>query len=292
MPQRIRSAESVVVGDTVYIGGVVVNKHFDLVGLNHDHNDESTVMKLDLRQNIWTTLPKFSVTKFAMTSLGIQLVLVGGFDTVTVTGQITVFASNKWIHPYLPMNIARSDSTATSFNNHIIVAGGCDNQYRCLSSVEVLDVVSMTWYHAEPLPSIQSGMNSTLIGNTLYLMGGTKTVYKVNLSELIANAVSLKQATSNFWQMLEESLLENSTSVSIKGSLFAVGGHEDCSFKSSPSIYLYQPDSKRWVEEGKLSTARYHCACSVLPSGEVIVAGGISELNVFLTSVDFLHLFN
>ncbi len=70
------------------------------------------------------------------------------------------------------MNIARDSSTAVSFNNHIIVAGGFNDKQRRISSVEVLDVASRRWYIAQSLPNPQSDLKSTLIGNTLYLMGG------------------------------------------------------------------------------------------------------------------------
>ena len=72
---------------------------------------------------------------FAMTSLTNRLVLVGGCDSNTCSNQLAVFESGEWTHPYPPMNIARHFSTAVSFNNHIIVAGGCDDQGRTSSSV-------------------------------------------------------------------------------------------------------------------------------------------------------------
>ena len=296
MQQKISGIGSVVIGNTVYFCGVAVDEYFGFVdGLKYNY--ESTVMKLNLYQDKWTRLPQISFNYFAMTSLNTQLVLVGGTDIVSrkVSGQIAVFESNEWIHPFPPMNIARGGSTAVCLDNHIIVAGGFDDQYRCLSSVEVLDVVSKVWYHASPLPNALSGMNSTVIGNTLFLVGGfdgirlSKMVHKVNLIELIANAISLKQATPTLWQLIEESPLENSAPLSVKGSLLAVGGHQD-HFKSSSSIFLYQADGKRWIKVGDLPTARYSCTCSVLPIGEVIVAGGLSEPQVFLTSVNFLLL--
>ena len=280
------TVQSVVIGDTVYVGG----------GFAGNDRDACTVMKLE--QDQWTKLPKYTAKYFAMTSLANRLVLVGGIDVRNNkrTNQLAVFESGEWTHPYPPMNIARYSSTAVSFNNHIIVAGGRDDK-ESTSSVEVLDVASRRWYIAQSLPNPRSVLKSTLIGNTLYLMGGydytgmpTKTVYHVDLDELIAKALS-HQDTPTLWQTLQEVPLVWSAPLSIGRSLLAVGGRGDRGNPSS-SIHLYQPDTRRWVKVGDLPTARYRSTCSVLPSGEVIVAGGQTKLGGytvgnFVQTVDF-----
>ncbi len=277
--------ESVVIGDTVYVGG----------GLVADNpRGRCTVMKLE--QDQWTKLPEYTARYFAMTSLANRLVLVGGFDSRNNkrTNQLVVFESGEWTHPYPPMNIARFSSTAVSFNNHIIVAGGCDDK-GSTSCVEVLDVASRRWYIAQSLPNPRSGLKSTLIGNTLYLMGGmdhtgrpTKTVHHVDLNKLIAKTLS-NLDTPPHWQTLQEVPLVYSAPLSIGRSLLAVSGW-DGKLNSSSSIHLYQPDHRRWVKVGDLPTARYNCTCSVLPSGEVIVAGGKTDLFKCIQTVDFFSI--
>ena len=287
MPIKMgRSVQSVVIGDTVYVGG----------GNAFNDRDKCTVMKLE--QDQWTKLPEYTAKWFTMTSLASRLVLVGGIDSRNkkCTNQLAVFESREWTHPYPPMNIARDSSTAVSFNNHIIVAGGYDDEVRT-SSVEVLDVASRIWYIAQSLPNPRSHLKSTLIGNTLYLMGGFdhKTVYHVDLTELVAKAHS-NLDTPTLWQTLQEAPLELSTPLSIGRSLLAVGGQDDRANPSS-SIHLYQPDTRWWVKVGDLPTAQHLCTCSVLPSGEVIVAGGLTASNynyysniIYTQSVDFFTI--
>ena len=280
------TVQSVVIGDTVYVGG----------GDAVNGRGACTVMKLE--QDQWTKLPEYTAKCFAMTSLANRLVLVGGRDPRNnkPTNHLAVFESGEWTHPYPPMNIARDSSTAVSFNNHIIVADGCDDKGR-ISSVEVLDVASRRWYIAQSLPNLRSELKSTLIGNTLYLMGGydhtlsaTKTVYHVDLTELVAKAHS-NLDTPTLWQTLQEVPLVRSAPLSIGRSLLAVGGRDD-RYISSSSIHLYQPDTRRWVKVGDLPTARSCCTCSVLPSGEVIVAGGQTSSFIIrrLTIVDFFTI--
>ena len=40
------------------------------------------------------------------------------------------------------------------------------------------------------------------------------------------------------------------------------------------AIYHYQPSSRSWVKAGELPTRRCICTCTVLPSGDLYVAGG------------------
>ena len=277
------SIQSVVIGDTVYVGG----------GGAYNDRDRCTVMKLE--QDQWTKLPEYTAKLFAMTSLANRLVLVGGWDLRNnkPTNQLAVFESGEWPHPYPPMNIARDSSTAVSFNNHIIVAGGRGDKGRT-SSVEVLDVASRRWYIAQSLPNTQSELKSTLIGNTLYLIGGfdhtraIKTVHHVDLNELIAKALP-NLDTPTLWQTLQEVPLVRSAPLSIGRSILTVGGAND-RLNPSSSIHLYQPDTRRWVKVGDLPTARDCCTCSVLPSGEVIVAGGRTKPLTYIQTVDFFSI--
>ena len=298
MPIKMGSTvQSVVIGYSVYVGG----------GNADSVEDRHTVMKLDLQQDVWQKLPQSKTRSFAMISHANQLVLVGGDDqlTQTVSKQIAVFESGKWTHPDPPMNIARVCATALSFNDFIIVTGGrtqLKSKYYDLSSsdsVEVLDVRSGRWYIAEPICSKQAEMRSTQVGDIFYIIGGqiqqgsNKEVYKVNLNELITKAVS-KQATPTLWQTIQNIPLRNSTPLHVGRCLLAVGGNAgDLLDKPRSSIYLYNPDTRRWVIVGDMPTPRFNCSCSVLPSGEVIIAGGQTGSGEWINIiVDFVSISN
>ena len=282
------TVRSVVVGDSVYIGG----------GDADNLDDSCTVMKLDLQQDEWTKLPQYSARFFAMTSLANQLVLVGGLDRVThkPTNQIALYTPRSWISPYPPMNTARSFTTAVCYNNHIIVAGGFDGREFITSSVELLNVEERRWYNTVPLPNPRKQQKSTVIGNTLYLMGGldhtgsTKVVHMVDLNELITTAAS-EETTPTLWQVISDTPLRHSAPLSVESSLLAVGGLDD-HVNLSSSIHLYQPFIGRWVKVGDLPTVRQHCTCSVLPSGDVIVAGGLASDYGYINTIYFLTISN
>ena len=72
------------------------------------------------------------------------------------------------------------------------------------------------------------------------------------------------------WQTLIDPPLINSTALVLDGALLTVGGSK------SSIIHCYQPSNRiqRWVKVGDLPTGRSQCACTVLPNGEIFVAGG------------------
>ena len=273
------AVQSVAIGDVVYVGG--------------GHADYYIVMKLDLQQNAWTKLPPYNAKYFAMTSLSNRLVLVGGFNRES-TNQIATLEEGRWTSYYPRMNTARHSSTAICFDNHIVVAGGWQNSRR-ISSAEVLNVASKIWYNAEPLPTPRSELKSTLIGDTLYIMGGrcqagsgrAKAVYKVDLNKLVSKAVRM-QNTPTLWQEIEDIPLKHCAPLNVGGSLLAFGGRDD-SGNSSTAIYLYNTNTRTWVRVGELPTSRYGCTCLVLPNSQIMVAGGVSHGN-FLDTADYISL--
>ena len=288
MPFGMRgSVQSVVLGNQVYIGG----------GEAGSGSEECTVMVYDIQRDTYSTLPQYKAMYFAMTTHNNRLVLAGGMDLVLEkpTNQIAVLQSAKWTCPYLPMTIARHSSTAVSFNNHIIVAGGIDDQGRYSSSMEVLDVTSNRWCVADPLPVVRSSIKSVVVGDMCYVMGGydhtgshTKVVHSINLREVTELAVSMatSQVTPNpIWHTVEDTPLFHSAPLVLKGALLTVGGRNDWLFSSS-SIHLYQLGTRRWVKVGDLPTARFNC--SVLPSEEILIAGGQVRPLSYLSRVDLL----
>ena len=292
MPFGLRGdVQSVVLGNKVYIGG----------GDALDERDACTVMVYDIQRDTYSTLLPYNAGYFAMTALNNQLVLAGGMDLASrePTNQIAVLQSDKWARPYPPMTIARHSSTAVSFNNHVIVAGGRDDQGRPISSVEVLDVTSNRWCIADPLPVGRSVMKSVVVGDMCYIMGGvdhtgkgTKVVHRVNLRELTEKAVSMAtdQVTPkpiSLWQTEEDTPLFQSAPLVLKQSLLAVGGLDDM-FDVSTSIHLYQSGTRRWVKVGDLPTARSHCTCSELPNGQALIAGGFYRSSSQMSRVDLL----
>jgi hypothetical protein len=114
-----------------------------------------------------------------------------------------------------------------------------------------------------------------------YLLGGItkgsfQKVFSVCLDDLISQAVSQPASASapptpSPWQPLPDTPLTYSTALAFNGALLAVGGG---GYPASTAIYHYQPSSRSWVKGGEMPTKRAQCTCTVLPSGDLYVAGG------------------
>ena len=131
---------------------------------------------------------------------------------------------------------------------------------------------------------------------TCYLLGGFTEggapVFSVCLDDLISQAVSQSASASAPptpppWQSLPDTLLGCSTALAFNGALLAVGGG---GFMGSTVIYHYQPSSNSWVKAGELPTGRCACTCTVLPNGDLYVAGGFGTVQQRVDIASSIHI--
>ena len=270
----------VVFKQKVYIGG----------GIASSDREKQTVVVYDPKQDSCDTLPPYAYKWFSMAIVNDQLVLVGGREVKTYsrTNKLGVWneQSKRWTHTLPPMTTAcHSPSVATHNNRWLVVIGGVGDG-TSLSRVEILDTTeSLQWYQAVSLPHPYYQVSLATIGNMYYHLGGftepsaSKRVFSVCLDDLISQAVSQPASASALstpspWQSLPDTPLIRSTALAFNGALLAVGGGSS----GSSAIHVYQPSRNSWVKAGEMSTKRCASGCVVLPSGEVLVAGGGDEM--------------
>ena len=270
MPNGMGSPiQAVVIGSDVYVGG-------------GDGVKAETVMVYSLQTGTWRTLPPYESWWFGMAVVNNQLVLVGGWSTLTYeeTNVLGLWdeRSQTWTHPFPVMPTARHSLSVISYQKWLVTVGGDDGRGYS-NKVELLDTLSGQWYEGSPLPKECDEISSAISGNMWYLsrgfskVGSNIHVFSVCLDVLISQAVSQSAGTTSPptqspWQTLPELPVAHSTALIIRGSLLTVGG------VYSSAIHLYQPSRMSWVKVGDLPTLQWECACIVLPSGEIFVAGG------------------
>ena len=266
--------------EKVYIGG----------GMTDSDRDELKVIVYDPKQDSWDSLLPYTYRYFSMAVVGDQIVLVGGREVknyANKTNKLGVWneQSKRWTHPLPPMTTACfAPSVATHNNRWLVVMGGNGIISSDLSRVEILDTTEpVQWYQAASLPQPHHQVPSATIGNMCYLLGGftdkseSKKVFRVNLDDLISQAVSQPASASALpipvpspWQSLPDTPMDQSTALAFDGALLAVGGYKS----GSSAIHMYQPSSNSWVMAGELPTKRCYSGCIVLPTGELLIAGG------------------
>ena len=216
-----------------------------------------------------------------------KLTLVGGLSTSTEsTNQVAVLEgegkSSKWTHPYLPMTTPRCNPAVATCGDRLVVAGGRESLFGGdLATVEVLNTTTKKWLSASPLPVGCSEMTSALVNQELFLLGGTLTSESLVVSLPDITQSSVNSNTTNRsaqWHTICAPPLEKSAAISLRGSILAIGGlHGN---KSSTAIHIYQPAMNNWRKVGDLPCPRSHCSCTLLPSGHILVAGGLDSKRV------------
>ena len=274
---------AVVLQRKVYIGG----------GAAVNNSDDCIVQMYDIESDEWSRLPRYQCMGFGMTILHSHLTLVGGVDTSTekATDQLAVFdrLSQDWTYPYPPMPTPRWTPAVSTYDIWLLVAGGYGGDD--LTTVELLNTSTNQWLSASPLPMPCSRMTSAILQEDWYIIMKRKQVFRVSLPDIVSQTVDQSTTSKSpaLWRRLPDTPLENSAAIAIQGSLLTVGGHDN---GIRNDIHLYQPESEKWIKVGDLPSARHYCSCVLLPSGELLVAGG-EESSVELPSrVDVASVLN
>ena len=163
--------------------------------------------------------------------------------------------------------------------------------YTDLATVELFNTSTNQWLATSSLPTPCSWLTSAIVDNYGYLVMKSKQVFRVSLPDIVSQTVN--QSTSKspaLWCRLPDTPLRCSTAISLRGYLLAVGGsHDNC---TRTDIHLYQPESEQWTKVGDLPNVREYCSCVVLPSGELLVAGGRESSVGWSSRVDVASVLN
>ena len=262
MPRAMWCPQSVTVDTVVYIA------ERNLFSASGD------ILRYDLHSQQWMEPLQYQYWDCGMTTASSQLVMVGGWDVSTgTTNTVSVWSTSQrsWTHPYPPLNTPRYSPALSTYHQRLVVAGGCDNSGTEIATVEILNtsVSHCQWLSATGLPVSCRLMSAAIIHSTLYLLGGSlgKKVLSVSLSALTETDKPPAQ-----WHTLPDAPLGYSTAIAVHGSLLAVGGSHGR--QRSSAIHVYDQEKNKWNKVGDLPTERQDCACCLLPSGEILVAGG------------------
>ena len=266
----------------VYVGG----------GDTYSVDDAHIVFKYDPDTDNWSRLPRYQYRYFAISIINSHLTLVGGCDDrYQPINQLAVYepSSQHWTYPYHPMPTPRYSPAVVMYDIWLLVAGGSAD--RDLATVELFNTSTNQWLaRASSLPTPCSVLTSATINNLGYFVTVSKQVYRVSLPDIVSQIVDQSTASKSpaLWHRLPDTPLESSTAISLRGYLIAVGGYHG---NPRTDIHLYQPESEQWTKVGDLPNARYYCSCVVLPSGELLVAGGYESYG-WTSRVDVASVLN
>ena len=261
-------------------------------GLAGNDSDACTVLVYNIKSDEWSCLPKYRYKRFAMTVINSSLTVVGGRDPSTskMTNQLAAFSSlsQRWTYPYPPMPTPREQPAVSTYDIWLVVAGG-SRDGRPLGTVEVLNTSTKQWLSTSPLPTTYGIVTSTIDEDDWYIITVNKQVLCVSLPDLISQTIS-KLTDSNsheLWCHLPDTPLSYPATIALHGALLVLGGDYHT---PRTDIHFYQLKNEKWIKVGDLPTPRYNCSCILLPSGELLVAGGYDSPSQYTRRVDVVAI--
>ena len=271
LPLRTVYCHVVVINGVVYVGG----------------GGSNVVLQYHPGSGEWSKLPVPPVGDFAMASLDGQLVLVGGGRKGGNSLRVWDSTRGGWARSYPAMPSPRLGSAAVGYQHYLIVA--CGSSSGGVDTVAILHVDGSIrrWYNAQPVPMGGYYMSSVVIGDYWYLSSyewndKMSHIFTVHLPTLVSSAVSAARTNSvSIWQELPTPPVRDPTLLAVQNCLLLVGGsrlkHEVGESGLKHDLHRYDPLAEKYSRYGQLPVGMCGPSCAVLPSGELMVAGGHVE---------------
>ena len=230
----------------------------------------------------WSQLPECPCQYSSLAVIRGLLTAIGGLskgDNQNKLLSIVDDRNKKWVEHFPSMPTKRRYTAAVTTKQHLIVAGGT-RRSSYLNTVEVMDIETLVWSMAASLPHpYYSSASATICGDRLYMLGGydesgeTKSVLTCSLTELLRSCD--ETSSDSVWSRITDAPVVKSTCVVVGGKLVAVGGWDTAKEKNTSAVYKYNMISESWDIITKMPTSRRFCLVAVLPTNEMIVAGGV-----------------
>ena len=245
-----------------------------------------TVHAYNSRRQYWFRLPDCPHTSSAMVIVRRMVTAVGGQKNSEPTNVLLSLdeETKNWKECFLPMPTERHSLAAVCTGRLLIAAGGyCSS---VLKTVEILDIDSRQWFTATSLPHPCYQPSAAVWEDTLYLLSGSnqnmnpvRTVLTCSVSELLQSCQLQTPEQSSLWHQIALAPFFNSTCVTLRGRLLAIGGN-DATDKNTRTVHFYNPTSNSWQAMRTMPTARHCALVGVLPGDQLMVVGGWGEQRV------------
>ena len=249
----------------VYVGG----------GFEEGLKESFRIDCYDPVNNSWSSPINTPYSLFTLTTLNNKLLTVGGMKQNIRTKQILIMNAGGQLTIYTEMMLQRIGASAASHRGMLIITGGWDGSMR-LSTTELYDSHNGQWYCCDDLPQPHSWLQSVIVDDTLYLLGGinkscdgSQTVFTAPLDTLSRHQLK--------WNAYQDTPQYYSAPVCVNGaSLLIVGGGEGKSLNDS-DIYRLNKISHSWEAIGHIPSPRESPVAISTGDNSIIVIGGTSK---------------
>ena len=253
----------------VYVGG----------GYETGWEPSYTICCYDPVNDSWGSPMDTPQCKFAMTTLNNNLLTAGGYDQSNRKANVILIMDAGHLKYYTKMITARSSATAAGHQGMLIITGGMDDKNNKLSSTELFDSNNGQWYMCNDLPQPHHCLQSVIVDNILYLLGGynkdgvSPATFTASLDTLSRHQLK--------WNTFQDSPWCTPALVSVTGThLLVVGGtkligrHE---YTRTSEIYELNRVSHSWEAIGHIPSARSSQSAINTADNRLIVIGGLDD---------------
>ncbi len=219
--------------------------------------------------------------------LSVVLLVLSAFAPSGAGTQASSGGAGAWA-PTGSMSTVRLNDTATLLpSGQVLVVGG-DAGPTSLASAEVYNPATGTWAATGSLNTGRYSQSATLLPNGQVLVAGGWSCVNNNCT-ILASAELYNPATGTWTPTgsMTQPRFGHTATLLPSGQVLVAGGC--CAPMSSngmTSAELYNPATGAWTATGSLATARLNQTATLLPSGQVLVAGGAAYFCVSVLGGD------
>ena len=248
-----------------------------------DTKGSYTINCYDPVKNLWNSTINISHCLFAMTKLKNKLLIAGGSDkNYEVTNKILTMDDGQ-LKNYTKMTRARKNATATGHQGMLIITGGEDDKGKILSSTELFESTNEQWYTCSNLPQPLLMLQSVIVDNILYLLGGLNEDFNASPVVFTAPLDNLSRHQLK-WNTHQDTPWCVPAPVSLNGTqLLIVGGRKG--YTRTSDVHKLNKVSHKWEAIGHIPSARSSSAAVSTDDNTVIVIGGPNNKGKYTNTV-------
>ena len=233
--------------------------------------------------NLWLTPINTPQCYFAMTTLNNKLLIAGGQNHKIRTNQILLMDAGQ-LKDYTKMSKARVAAVAVGHQGMLIIAGGYDDNHKVLSSTEIFDSTNGQWHVCGDLPQPHLWLQSAIVDNILYLLGGINDTDGNSLAVFTAPLDTLSRHQLK-WSRSQDTPWCRSAPVSVNDThLLIVGGVAKNYWARTHDIYKLNKDYHTWEVIENIPLAR-SLSAAVSTADRIFVIGGKNDKDEYTNTV-------